>query len=153
MIIIYCYTRFLIQICTISQSINTYGKLSMRWVYTVPSWDSRKKNENVSFSANHQAEIRRLAILVMGLIIAFLICWTPVELIALIHFTGKAGMLCENACRTAKNVRNSFQTIRAPRAWSVRRSVWNHVKVVLWFGFRRVLIQCFISAWAVSRKD
>ena len=61
-----------------------------------------------SFSANHQAEIRRLAILVMGLIIAFLICWTPVELIALIHFTGKAGMLCENACRTAKNVRNCF---------------------------------------------
>ena len=44
----------------------------------------------------------------MGLIIAFLICWTPVELIALIHFTGKAGMLCENACRTAKNVRNGF---------------------------------------------
>ena len=60
------------------------------------------------FSANHQAEIRRLAILVMGLIIAFLICWTPVELIALIHFTGKAGMLCENACRTVKNVRNCF---------------------------------------------
>ena len=69
-----------------------------------------KANSSQIFSANHQAEIRRLAILVMGLIIAFLICWTPVELIALIHFTGKAGMLCENACRTAKNVRNGFLT-------------------------------------------
>ena len=78
------------------------------------------------FSANHQAEIRRLAILVMGLIIAFLICWTPVELIALIHFTGKAGMLCENACRTAKNVRNCFLKQDLNSAWRLSaRSIAN----------------------------
>ena len=55
----------------------------------------------------------------MGLIIAFLICWTPVELIALIHFTGKAGMLCENACRTAKNVRNCYLKQGSISTWGL----------------------------------
>ena len=114
MIIIYCYTRFLIQICTISQSINKYGKLSMRYSHDIKSTWLKGFS-----SANHQAEIRRLAILVMGLIIAFLICWTPVELIALIHFTGKAGMLCENACRTAKNVRNCFLKQDSISTWEL----------------------------------
>ena len=125
MIIIYCYTRFLIQICTISQSINTYGKLSMRYLQDFRS-PTVKRKLYCFFSANHQAEIRRLAILVMGLIIAFLICWTPVELIALIHFTGKAGMLCENACRTAKNVRNCFLEQDLNSAWRLSaRSIAN----------------------------
>ena len=126
MIIIYCYTRFLIQICTISQSINTYGKLSMRYLQDFTNLTVKQKL-HCFFSANHQAEIRRLAILVMGLIIAFLICWTPVELIALIHFTGKAGMLCENACRTAKNVRNCFLKQDLNSAWRLStRSIVNN---------------------------
>ena len=95
--------------------------LPTRW-HILGTWESQVEMLRFLFkffSANHQAKIRRLAILVMGLIIAFLICWTPVELIALIHFTGKAEMLCENACRTAKNVRNCFLKQDSISTWGL----------------------------------
>ena len=44
----------------------------------------------------------------MTLVAAFLICWTPVELIILVRLTGKMARLCEHSCRFLDKVSRSL---------------------------------------------
>jgi len=120
-VIVYCYTRFLHSIYSVTKNVST----------------------STAMSTTHQDEIRRLTILIMTLIAAFLICWTPVQVTGIMRTSGMLSNVCSTTCKVIIQLKKNLVWVSA---------VINSLIYLSTTGFRRQLKETVKKAFKIKER-